>query len=241
MTEAATKQSAMAPWKWVATCVFFGAVLLVCWLSPDPNTPPEAGVKMELPEQVGEMIGGEKQGMSDVEKAVLPADTEMVRRLYGNKEGDVLVCTIVLAGGAKNSIHRPQVCLPAQGWQIDSEVNVPVILANGDVLTVRSVSAHRSGEQTYGKPVTRRALYVYWFVGKNQTTPSHWTRIFLGSWDRVFYNLNHRWAYVSVFMPVADDRMYNPRDSKQTLEIIKEFIAKSVPSYMLAEMPKAKQ
>jgi hypothetical protein len=215
-------------------------VLLLCWLSPNPNASPIPGVKMVLPSQAGDMKGGELQGMSDAEKAVLPPDTEMVRRLYGNTQGDVLVCTIVLAGGSRNSIHRPEVCLPAQGWLIDSEEVVPVALVNGHQLNVMKVAIHRSSEQSYGKPVTRRAYYLYWFIGKGVSTPSHWTRVFLGSWDRIFHNLNHRWAYASVFMPIADDRLYTPRNGEQTLAIMKDFIAKSAPDYMYSEMPAAK-
>jgi hypothetical protein len=227
----------VANWKWAGPILFFAVVLLLCWLSPDPNTSPVPGVRMALPDKVGDMTGGELQGMSDPEKAILPPDTEIVRRIYGNPQGDVLVSTIVLAGGAKNSIHRPEVCLPAQGWQIDSEEVVPVTLANGHQLNVMKVAIHRGSEQAYGKPVNRQAYYLYWFVGKGIATPSHWTRVFLGSWDRVFHNVNHRWAYVSIFMPIAEDRLYSPRNAEQTLQLMKDFIAKSAPDYMLSEMP----
>jgi EpsI family protein len=225
----------VAGWKWVVAAVFFAAVLLLCRFSPNPNAAPEAGVRMTLPDRVGDMTGGESQGMTEVEKRVLPEDTEMVRRLYGNAQGDVLALTIVLAGGAKNSIHRAEACLPAQGWSIDNEEVIPVTLANGHQLKVMKVSIHRGSEPAYGKPVTRRAYYLYWFVGKDSSTPSHWTRVFLGSWDRVWHNRNHRWAYVSVFMPVMDDRLYAPRDEAQTLAIMRDFIAKSAPVYMYSE------
>jgi EpsI family protein len=208
--------------------LFFGGVLLLCWLSPSPNTLPAAGVEASLPDQVGGMKGGERQGMTPPEKALLPADTEIVRRIYTNDRGDALACTIVLAGGAKNSIHRPEACLPAQGWTIENETVVPVDLANGHTLKVMKVSARRANPRAAGPP---NALFLYWFVGKNTATPSHWTRVFLGSWDRIFHNVNHRWAYVSVFMPVA-----NSRHAEDTLAIMRDFIAKSAPRYMKAEM-----
>ncbi|MDR1192452.1 MAG: EpsI family protein [Verrucomicrobiales bacterium] len=219
-------------WKLIAPVVLFATALLVCWLSPNPNTTPVAGVKMVLPDQVGDMTGGELQGMSDAEKRLLPGDTEMTRRVYGNARGEMLACTIVLAGGAKNSIHRPEACLPAQGWNIDSEEVIPVTLANGHSLDVMKVTIHLDDIST-GQKVRRQAYYLYWFVGREVNTPSHWTRVFLSSWDRVFHNTNHRWAYVSVFMPVA-----NNQAAAATLEVMKDFIAKSAPEYMFSEMPR---
>ncbi|MDR2463372.1 MAG: EpsI family protein [Verrucomicrobiales bacterium] len=224
-------------WKLTVAVLFFAAVLLVCYFSPNPNTAPVPGVKMALPDHVGDLTGGELQGMSEAEKRLLPPDTEMVRRIYGGARGELLACTIVLAGGAKNSIHRPEACLPAQGWVIDSEEVVPVPLDNGHSLNVMKVSIHRNDSQGAGQTMTRQALYLYWFVGRGVTTPSHWTRVFLGSWDRVLRNTNHRWAYVSVFMPIGDDRAGASRGAEATLTFMKNFIAKSVPEYMYSEMP----
>ena len=226
------KSNAGKHWKWIIVTLFFGGVLLISWLSPSPNTLPEPGVKMALPDRVGDMVGGEVQGMTEAEQRLLPPHTELLRRIYGNATGDRLVTTIVLAGGAKNSIHRPEACLPAQGWNIRSAEVIPVQLANGRNLSVMKVSVQRAGSQANGQPVTWHAWYLYWFVGREATTPSHWTRLFLGSWDRVFHNVNHRWAYISIFMPIVP-----PRDDEATLDIMKEFIAKSVSEYMYSEMP----
>jgi hypothetical protein len=82
-----------------------------------------------------------------------------------------------------------------------------------------------------------RADYLYWFVGDNVTTPSHFTRILLSNWDRVVHNRAHRWAYVSVFSLVTDNLATNGLGPEQTLDVMREFTKQVVPSFQKTEMP----
>ena len=57
-------------------------------------------------------------GLTEEEKKILPEDTMGSRRLFKDKDGDELFCSIVLAGRDVTSIHRPELCLTGQGWRL---------------------------------------------------------------------------------------------------------------------------
>jgi hypothetical protein len=46
------------------------------------------------------------------------------------------------------------------------------------------------------------AVFVYWFAGKDRTTPHNWQRILWSTLDRLLHNRNHRWAYFLIFAPM---------------------------------------
>ncbi len=71
-------------------------------------------------------------------------------------------------------------------------------------------------------------------MGRDVRTPYHWERIFLTSWDRVVRGVQHRWAYVIVSSMVTEGLAPNGRNERQTLEMLKEFIARSAPEYLEA-------
>ncbi len=49
------------------------------------------------------------------------------------------------------------------------------------------------------------SCFLYWFVGKDYSTPSHLQRTLRTTWDLLFHHLNHRWAYVIVSAQVLKD------------------------------------
>ncbi len=94
----------------------------VAFLPKVANSTPQ-GISLTLPSSVGVWFG-EDQKITEQELAVLARDTEFARKLYTNGRGDQIFASIVLSGqDLDNSIHRPERCLPAQGWSIaDSRV-----------------------------------------------------------------------------------------------------------------------
>ena len=77
-----------------------------------------------------------------------------------------------------------------------------------------------------------RAHYLYWFVGKDVTTPSHLRRILLTSWDNVARNVNHRWAYPSVMSLITENIEGAPgRGSEETREMLVDFIRELAPAF----------
>jgi hypothetical protein len=94
------------------------------------------GIKLELPQFVGKWYGVD-QKISDRELQMLAADTEFARKVYTDAAGNVIYVSIVLSGAdLDNSIHRPERCLPAQGWTIADTMSLQVPLDDGKKLAV---------------------------------------------------------------------------------------------------------
>jgi EpsI family protein len=211
--------------------VLGGGTGALCLLLPTPNTAPKAGVIMDLPESIGG-FSGKIIPATPGEIATLPSDTQIVRREYLNPAGDRIMASIVLSGGEKRSIHRPEVCLPAQGWSMRGGKVEQVPLADGRDLKVMDLSLTRDVEIGPGDRRKLYADYFYWFVGNGVTTPHHWNRVFLTSFDRITKNINHRWAYVIVMSIVTEGFVPNGKNEAQTVEMLKQFTGQIAPTFM---------
>jgi len=210
----------------LAAMVFF-----LCRSTPNISAGTEAGVLMTLPELVGGFTGAE-QPVSESELLLLPGDTKFAKKEYTDFGGDRISSQIVLAGGEKRSIHRPEICLPAQGWNLKSGHAVPITLDNGKTLTVMKLSIARPIEVRPGEQKQLNSIFLYWFVGKNMTTPFHWRRLAHANWDRVVHNINHRWAYVIVSAPVLEGLAPNGKSEAKTMKMLEEFVAELAPEIM---------
>ena len=190
----------------------------------------EAGIVLHLPEQVGAWHGigllfcsnrdcgaqyaegqledpttcprcGAPLGnMNWAERAMLPADTGLVRKYYsipGNRSG--IHATIVLSGDDRSSIHRPQVCMTAAGNEIAHERIIQIPLAGRtEPLEVMVLDMAKPTQREDGSPATYNSFYAYWFVGKDRETASHLARMAWMGYDRVFRGVSHRWAYIAL-------------------------------------------
>ncbi len=231
------KAAPSIPWWRTAVVVLLAAgTVLLCRQSAPPSIVPEAGVVMKLPTLVGEFWGTDEP-VSPSELAMLPGDTEFAKKIYQDLTGNSLTAQIVLSGGEKRSIHRPEICLPGQGWTIQSGEVMPVTLANGRVLDVMKLTLVRQIEVAPGQRRTMKSYFLYWFVGKNTSTPYHWARLAKTNWDMVVKKLQHRWAYVIVSAPVLEGFKLGAKTDSQTLEMLKDFVRQSVPKFQLSEMP----
>ena len=58
----------------------------------------------------------------------LPKDTSYAQRLYTAPDGFWVNANIILMGMDRTSIHKPEFCLPGQGWRIDKKetVSIPI-------------------------------------------------------------------------------------------------------------------
>jgi len=213
----------------LAVVVFF-----LCRQNPDAKINPESGVRLTLPECVGSYTG-KPADVSESEKVILPADTQFAKMLYTSFGGEQINCQVVLSGGEKRSIHRPETCLPGQGWTKKTSQVIPVKLNDGRTLEVMKLVIARPVEIQPGVRKELTSLFIYWFVGKDITTPHHWYRILHTDWDRVVHGISHRWAYVIVSAPVLDGFVPGAKNQEQTLEALKAFIGEVAPEIMISK------
>ena len=190
----------------------------------------EAGIVLQLPGQVagwtgvdllfcprrecgGQFSAGELAGathcprcgallgnMNWAERAMLPADTGLVRKYYSLPGGQTGIhATIVLSGSDRSSIHRPQVCMTAAGNEIMASRVIRIPLAGREPpLEVMVLDMLKSYTREDGTPGALATYYAYWFVGKGRETASHLERMYWMGYDRVFHGVTHRWAYIAL-------------------------------------------
>jgi hypothetical protein len=125
------------------------------------------------------------------------------------------------------SIHRPERCLPAQGWTIADSQRVAVQLndAGRHLLRITRLHNMRMVKTDRGDMFKVYNLNYYWFVGYSDTTPSHFVRTYFDIRDRIMKGYNQRWAYVTV----AAFLNQNNRTELTTDQIIQSFIRELVP------------
>lgn len=186
-----------------------------------------------LPEKVGHWSGSALEGLSQAERDILPKDTQGARRIYTGPAGEQIYCSIVLAGKDVTSIHRPELCLPGQGWTIQNEYteDIPVPSAPGGNLDVMRMDTVRSVKVSEDRTVQARSIFAYWFVGKDRMTPYHWERIFWTTKDRVFHNTNHRWAYILIHAPVNTEgsQLGSTEPEERAMRLVSNFVTDVYP------------
>jgi EpsI family protein len=189
--------------------VILAVTVIVTALTSNVTQALEPGIRLEggrpfLPQRLGQWQGAELQGLTEDERKLLPSDTEGARRRYRDGAGHEVACSVVLAGTDVTSIHRPELCLPGQGWLIENGTvtSLPAPGAPGGALQVMWMDAKRNVGPNGERNVLMRSVFAYWFIGKDRVTPHHWERMMWTAKDRVLHGRNHRWAYVLVYLPV---------------------------------------
>ncbi len=165
--------------------------------------------------------------MTWAERAMLPADTGLVRKYYarpGNR--DPIHATIVLSGDDRSSIHRPQVCMTAAGHEIieDRVIRVPLEYRE-QPLEIMVLDMSKPVTLEDGSQVAYTSYFAYWFVGKDRETASHLARMAYMGYDRVAHGVSHRWAYIAL------SGRRDPRDNAH-LQTIADFASRLHPALL---------
>lgn len=171
--------------------VFAVVAAVMVWQQLTPET-----VLMPAPEIVYPEIAGmrwESLEMSDAERETLPKDTVIVRRRYTGTDGHWYQVSAVVGGRSKSSVHRPELCLPGQGFQMS------------DPRTVL-VGGTRWRRLTLMKGGTPPASFAYTFTnGTGFKTSSHLVRILTDVWDRSILGRIDRWVMLTVVSSRSDE------------------------------------
>lgn len=203
---------------------------------PSKTKTQQAGIVLKLPWFIAPDWFGDELPVTEVELKALSADTGFARRSYHNRSGDTVYLGIVLSGeDMANSIHRPERCLVAQGWNIQTPA-LRSVTVEGAPLEVTRILHTQAWPPV--KPVfTRRDLTYYWFIGSRDRTASHFMRTFIDIRDRLLHGENQRWAYVTAEAPITEglpDRARNNspvRTEAETAKIVEDFLARAVPTF----------
>ena len=191
-----TERPERAPFfRWLDAGVLAATAVLTVFCMIAQSRTPEVTV-CEAPRIVlGEIpgFGSEELQPSESEINILPKDTNFVKRRYFNAAGDWYLVTAVIGGTSKMSIHRPELCLPSQGFLMTDPRTVD---AGG--FSWRFITLARGGRAEMG--------FAYTFFNQERfRTPSHVRRIFRDVWDRSVHNRIDRWVMISVNSSRCDD------------------------------------
>jgi len=160
----------------------------------------------------------------------LPKDTSYAGRLYTATNGLQINSTVILMGADRTSIHKPDYCLPGQGWTINAKAvaTVPVAGPQPYQLPVAKWTVGNVYQTPDGRKQTVSGLYVFWFVADGQQTTDNYQRMWWLGRDLLRSGVLQRWAYVAYFAMCA------PGQEDATFEQMKALIGHSVPELQTA-------
>jgi len=228
---------------WILLGVLLCGLGSVFILPTAPKLPPP-GILTTLPETVGSWHGVEV-AVSDKEQGTLGAETKFARRLYTNTKGkgEGVYVSIVFSGeDMSTSIHRPERCLPAQGYTLMDSSKRRIKLENGIPLTITRLHNLRPIYTPEGKPVMDRTgkqfndygLVYYWFAGSYETTADHFVRYWIDTRDRIFKGNTQSWAYISVMGRITD--RFGGQTEAQVDAMLEDFIRQLLPLIQKPEL-----
>jgi len=227
----------------VALVLMAGTACALTWLRTNQKLgkpgikatpiPGDIKMKIDLPEHVLD-FASTNIPEPQVEIGYFPGDTSYAGRFYLTPDGHWIQSTIIMMGADRTSIHRPEYCLPGQGWTIDQKqiINIPIQDQPPYPLQVARWDVSIVAQQPDGQKIKKVGIYCYWYVADNEETPDHdkmleWLTLDLFRTGRL-----QRWAYVSYFAQCA------PGQEDATFDRMKGLIAASVPYFQLPLKPK---
>ena len=151
------------------------------------------------------------------ENVILPPDTQFRRRLYYSTSGAEFLVSVVIGGKTKSSIHRPELCMPAQGYLLGNPADF-------------TVAGHPFHSVETAPPGGLPGTLVYTFFNQDGVrTASHVKRIIADVWDRTIHNRVDRWVMLTVHAnaPGGFSRM-SPAD-RRTLEQMLSKLSEVIP------------
>jgi hypothetical protein len=188
--------------------------------------PGSVQLKINLPERV---LNFTSTNVPEPELVLsyLPPDTSYAERIYTAPDGFWVQNTVVLMGGDRTSIHKPDYCLPGQGWVIKDRAmtNIPVAGAQSYQLPVSKWVISNSVQTADGQKRQVGGLYVFWLVADGEETPDNYQRMWWQARDLLRTGVLQRWAYVSYFAICA------PGQEDAAFERMKDLIGHAVPEY----------
>ena len=167
-------------------------------------------------EGVCPVCGGMMEGCSLGERTILPSDTRILKRIYSTPHSQFLV-SAVIGGTSKSSIHRPELCMPAQGF----------LMLDPRDFTVDGRPYHAIRLESPRGPST--VLAYTFFNQAGVRTSSHVHRILVDIWDRSVLNRIDRWVMITVSAGNEGGFSLGHEADRATLEGFLSKLAKELP------------
>lgn len=190
-------------------------------------------MQIDLPEHVLD-FASTGQAPDEESLAMLPADTSFGGRIYFKPGSPIYVSGVVLMGTDRTSIHKAEYCLQGQGLHIDEFTQDSVHMTQPQPydLPVIKILATQTA-QIDGKTVTRKCVYVYWYVadGALSNDRSGFGRMWDMTKKLVFTGVLQRWAYVRFYA------FCEPGQEDATYQSIKKMITAAVPQFQTTPAP----
>lgn len=183
---------------------------------------------IELPENVLDFKS--KEGViTPKELETLPPDTLFGRKIYEAPDRFSAFISVVLMGVDSRSIHKPEICLPSQGWKM--EINRPKVIPMEKPiaynLPIREVIASKTIQGRDGSTQLVKTVFLYWFVEEDEMTADHLDRMWRMGAEMLRTGRLQRWAYVACM-----SHCYAGQEDA-TYERLKKFIVAAVPEFQL--------
>lgn len=205
------------------------AVMLgIIFALPQKDVLVEASISPDMPTGTA-LTGwyGQKTQETEAERQILAADTKFSKVNYraaslddfgfSDSKAPVIDASIVFSGQDMNaSIHRPELCLPAQGFRNLTGRPATVELANGKTLAFTRLSSERPRSERRGDSV--HFIHYYVFVGKGHIKSTHMQRVMQDMYDRLFTGTVERWAYFQIGTYWGDDLGISEADADRNLQ-----------------------
>ena len=182
----------------------------------------------ELPERVLDFTST-NLAQAQIVLDYLPKDTSFASRRYVGADGAWAIVNVILMGADRTSIHRPDYCLPGQGWQIRDKTEVKLNLAGVTPyeLPVMKWILRNTFTAPDGSKQDVSGIYVFWFVTEHQTTDDFPAMLRSMLLHQLTHGVLQRWAYVSYFTACQ------PGQEDAAFARMKQLITAAVPGFQL--------
>lgn len=237
---------------------FVTVFALAVFALPEVPSMKPSRLARQLPDRI-EGWAGRPQEPGQKEKDILAKDTEFERMQYTSLDPSDPTIEVSLVFSGKNvsqSIHRPEVCLDAQGWEFMSEKYLAWegLLPSGELLPVKEIICRRvymieneEGEiepllLADGKKAYLWQVFYYTFFGHDAIVSGHYQRTGEDIKDRLLKGYDQRWAYATfstfVTKKFTDQGLsvgaWNALDEGQSQAHVVSFLKKLLPAVVSA-------
>jgi len=124
------------------------------------------------------------------EQKLMNGDARLLKRTYRAPDGLTYSVSLVMTGRSHSTIHRPELCLPTQGFSMEKAEIVRLNLRGAKPIEARKITLRMGSSPPFN--------LIYWFSSRTYQTCVHSKRVLSNVWDRSVHNQISRWFMVSI-------------------------------------------